>query len=100
MSRSEKATASVAEPSPLDPNLRWLTVDEAAQYLRVGPHTIRHTIHSGELKAARFGQGFRIDRTDLDQLLLRKKRIVAPYRRGTHPWVAKRHAENRKRAAR
>jgi excisionase family DNA binding protein len=101
MADSKKATASIAEQPAFDHNLKWLTVDEAAHYLRVGSHTIRHTIHAGELKAAKFGQGYRIDRADLDQLLLRKKRVIAPYRRGTRPWVAKRHAENRrKRAAR
>ena len=93
-----KVTAPVAESQTLDPNLRWLLVSEAAAYLRVSPQTIRHLIHAGRLKAARgIGAGFRIDRADLDSLLTREKKIIAPYRRGSHPWVTERWARERKR---
>jgi excisionase family DNA binding protein len=95
MPRSEKATAPVAEGSPLDPCLRWLTVDQAAAYLQVIPNTIRNLIHDGSLKAARLGYKFRIERDDLDKLMLHRKRVVPPYRRGLRPWVSKRHAEAR-----
>jgi excisionase family DNA binding protein len=81
-------------------DLRWLTVDEAALYLRVSPGTIRTMIHNGEVKASRLGPQFRLDRQDLDQLLTRRKRVIPPYRKGGRPWVAERHARNRKRAAR
>lgn len=84
---------------PFDPNLRWFLVEEAAQYLRLSPQTIRHAIHAGELRAVRIGKGFHLDRVDLDQLMDRRKDTIPPYRRGTRPWVAKRHAQNRKRSA-
>ncbi len=64
--RSKKV---VAEQPPLDPNLKWLLVEEAARYLRVSPQYIRGVIHAGELKAAKFGQGYRLDRADLDLFL-------------------------------
>jgi excisionase family DNA binding protein len=101
MAHSKKAT--VAEQLPVDPNVKWLTVEEASRYLRVSAQYVRRILHGGELKAAGLGgsAGFRIDRVDLDQLMLRRKRTVPPYRKGSHPWVAARHDANRqKRAAR
>jgi excisionase family DNA binding protein len=90
MAHSKKAT--VAEQLPVDPNVKWLRV--SAQY-------VRRILHAGELKAAGLGgsAGFRIDRADLDQLMLRRKRVIPPYLKGNRPWVAARHAQNRKRAA-
>jgi excisionase family DNA binding protein len=79
---------------------RWLAVDEAAAYLGISANYLRKLIHDGDLKAGRLGNNFRIDRLDLDQLMLRRKRIVAPYRKNTRPWVSKYHAQNRKRVAR
>jgi excisionase family DNA binding protein len=79
---------------------RWFTTDEAALYLRCSPQTIRGLIHRRELRASRLGQDFRLDRSDLDRLLERGKQFHNPYRKGTHPWVATRHAQNRRRAAR
>lgn len=79
---------------------RWFDVDEAAIHARCSPQTIRSLIHKGELPAARLGNNFRLDREDLDRLLERRKTFHAPYRRGSRPWVAQRHARNRKRAAR
>ena len=78
---------------------RWLAVDAAAAYLGVSANYLRKLIHDGDLKAGRLGNNFRIDRLDLDQLMLRRKRVVAPYRKNTRPWVARYHAQNRKRAA-
>lgn len=79
----------------VDPNQRWLTVLEAARYLRVSPQLIRRSLHDGSLKAAPFGQGYLLDRADLDQFVMRRKRIIPPYRRGTRPWVAERWAQQR-----
>jgi excisionase family DNA binding protein len=91
------ARANTKNHLPLDPNLKWLLVPEAAAYLRVSPQTIRLLIHNGRLKAARgIGAGFRLDRADLDSLLTREKKVIAPYRRGSHPWVTKRWAKKRK----
>lgn len=89
------------EIQPTEPLRKWLTVFEAAEYFHCAPNHIRNIIHKGELRAARFGQGFRIDRADLDQLMMKRKQRVAPYRRGTHPWTSKYWAsKRRKRAAR
>ena len=79
---------------------RWLDVDQAAVYIPSSPQTIRGLIHKGELRAAQLGgRYYRIDRVDLDQLLIRRKRIHRPYRVGSRPWVKARHAKNRKSTA-
>jgi excisionase family DNA binding protein len=96
MSKTEKHAPPQQQPNPLPQ--RWFTVEEAASYLRVSHQTIRNILHSGQLKAARVGARFRIAIEDLDDFLARSRRAVAPYRRGTRPWVARRHAANRKRA--
>jgi excisionase family DNA binding protein len=75
-------------------SIRWMSIASAASYLEVHPQTIRRLIHSGDLRASKIGH-YRVDRADLDQLLLRRKKFFAPYRRGSKPWVAERHAENR-----
>ena len=74
---------------------RWLAVEAAAAYLAISPNYLRRLIHDGQLKAVRFGNHFRLDRLDLDQLMIRRKRVVPPYRKNTRPWVAKRHAKKR-----
>jgi excisionase family DNA binding protein len=48
-----------------------LTVEEAAQYLKVDPVTIRNVIRRGELQALRVGRVYRIRRVDLDDLLMK-----------------------------
>ena len=72
---------------------RWLTVEAAAAYLSVHPQTIRNFLHRGDIRATRLSDSspYLIDRIELDRLLERRKKIVRPYRKGTHPWVAKRH---------
>lgn len=86
---------------PAAPQLnRWLAVEAAAAYLAISANYLRKLIHDGQIKAIRLGNNFRLDRLDLDQLMLRRKRVVPPYRKNTRPWVAKRHAKNRKRASR
>jgi excisionase family DNA binding protein len=87
-------------PLVIDPNQRWFTIALAAIYIQLCQQSVRSLIHSGELRAVHFGNTYRIDRRDLDELMLRKKRIVAPYRRGTHGWVRERHAAARKAGAR
>jgi excisionase family DNA binding protein len=87
-------------PSDLiDPNQRWLDVFESARYLHVSPQQVRRYLHDGDLRASRVGKGFLLDRADLDQFVLRRKKPVAPYRRGTRPYVAERWAKLRKEAA-
>jgi excisionase family DNA binding protein len=79
------------------PTQRWLTVDEAAQYLRLSPGAVRKLIHEQEIKASREGNGYRLDRQDLDARLERRKKFHGAYRKGTHPWVAERWAEKREK---
>ena len=76
---------------------RWFTVDQAAEYLQCSSQTIRSAMHRGEIRASnlRDGSPYLIDRIDLDRFLERRKRVLPPYRRGTRPWVKKRHAEER-----
>ena len=83
---------------PIEPS-RWLTVEAAAAYLSVHPQTIRNAMHRGEIRASRLGSDagpYLLDRFELDRLLERRKRILSPYRKGTRPSVAKRHAEKRR----
>lgn len=96
--------ASNSSEVPSSPSQRWFTVDEAALYLRVSPGTIRQLIHTRDVRAvSHLGQGYRLDRNDLDLLLEKRKKFHAPYRKNTHPWVAARHAakrQDKKRASR
>jgi len=87
-------------PPAVDPNQRWLDINQAGSYLGFCPTYVRQLIHQGELKASFFGNTYRIDRNDCDQLMLRRKRTVPPYRRGSRPWVAARHEAARKAASR
>ena len=79
------------------PDSRWLSINQAAAYVGVSAGTIRSILHRGELRASRLSAGspYLIDQFDLDRFIERRKRIVPPYRRGSKPWVAKRHAEER-----
>jgi excisionase family DNA binding protein len=78
---------------------RWLTIYGAAAYTQLSSQNIRNRIHAGELRASRIGVIYRIDRNDLDQFMLSRKKTVAPYRKGTRPWIAAMHARNRKAGA-
>lgn len=49
-----------------------MTIQEAAEILRVGPGTIRQAIHRGELQALRAGSQYRILRQDLSDYLRRE----------------------------
>ena len=101
MSRSKKVLPAVIPV--IDPHQKWLTVETAAVYLQVSPQTIRGILHRGEIPAARLAPnlgGYHIDRNDLDKWLERRKRIVAPYRKKSRPWVAARWAKKRKQSAR
>ena len=80
---------------------RWLTVEDAALYLRVSPQTVRNVMRRGDVQASRLatsGGPYLLDRREIDSLLERRKRKLPPYRKNTHPWVAKRHAENRRKS--
>ncbi len=57
----------------------YLTVKEAAAYLRVSTATVFRKLRSGELPARKFGRAWRIKRTVLDDLLTPRPR------RPSHP---------------
>jgi len=102
MPTRSKAAPIAAKDSPQETisNQVWFTVDEAAAHLRLSPSYIRHLIHDRQLKAARVGNEFRLEKCDLDQLLTRRKKFMAPYRKNTRPAVAKRWAEYREQKSR
>jgi len=86
---------------PILKDSRWMLISDAAVYLRVHPQTIRNALRRGDLKASRLAPGsgpFLLDRLEIDRLLERQKRILPPYRKGSRPWVARRHAANRRAA--
>jgi excisionase family DNA binding protein len=83
---------------PTVPSGPWRTIQEAAERMRVCDQTVRGLLHSGELRASRVGRRYLLDVADLDAFVLRRKRIVPPYRNGSRPWVSAMHAENRKSA--
>ena len=62
----QKQTAHAAE------TLTWLTIEEAAAYLRVSDRTIRRALRAGDVKAYRVGgrRDLRFRREDLDAYLL------------------------------
>jgi len=83
---------------PVSKETRWLSVEQAAEYLGCSPQTIRSILHRGELRATRLGpegSPYLLDRLDIDRFLERRKRVLPPYRRGSKPWVKKRHAAER-----
>jgi len=47
----------------------WMTVEEAAAYLKLSLETIRRYIRGGTLQATKLGRQYRIKREELDRLL-------------------------------
>jgi excisionase family DNA binding protein len=50
-------------PDPRFDDLRFLTVAEVAEVMRVSRMTVYRLVHSGELPAIRFGRSFRVPET-------------------------------------
>jgi excisionase family DNA binding protein len=50
-------------------NVRFLTVAEVAELMRVSNMTVYRLVHSGELPAIRFGRSFRIPETAVEAVL-------------------------------
>jgi excisionase family DNA binding protein len=50
-------------------NLRFLTVNEVAETMRVSTMTVYRMVHSGELPAVRFGRSFRIPESAVIQMI-------------------------------
>jgi excisionase family DNA binding protein len=97
--RSKAAPIAASSNSPNSPNevipKRWFDVAESALYLVVSQGYVRALIHDRKIPATRLGNTFRIDRVDLDRLLESRKKLQAPYRKNTRPWVAARWSEER-----
>lgn len=51
------------------PSMRFLTVQEVADTMRVSSMTVYRMVHSGDIPAIRFGRSFRIPESALDQLV-------------------------------
>lgn len=50
-------------------DVRFLTVAEVADMMRVSRMTVYRMVHSGELPAIRFGRSFRVPESAVDQAL-------------------------------
>jgi len=51
------------------PQMRFLTVQEVADVMRVSSMTVYRMVHSGEMPAIRFGRSFRIPENAVSHLL-------------------------------
>ncbi len=49
--------------------MRFLTVGEVADMMRVSTMTVYRMVHSGELPAVRFGRSFRIPETAVSHII-------------------------------
>ncbi len=54
----------------------WLTIQEAADYIRIKPTTIRKYIRNGKLISYRQGNIVRLKRSDLDNFLEPNKKAI------------------------
>ena len=61
-------TRNRAMSNPLS-QMRFLTVSEVAEMMRVSTMTVYRMVHSGELPAVRFGRSFRIPETAVGQII-------------------------------
>ena len=46
---------------------KWLTVEDAAQYLKLGRSTVYRLAQEGKLPAHKFGRQWRFDAAELDE---------------------------------
>jgi excisionase family DNA binding protein len=51
------------------PRVRFLTVAEVAEIMRVSKMTVYRLVHSGEMPAVRVGRSFRVPKDALDHYL-------------------------------
>ncbi|MDF2444396.1 MAG: hypothetical protein JWR01_2599 [Subtercola sp.] len=59
-------------------DVRFLTVAEVAEMMRVSKMTVYRLVHSGELPAIRFGRSFRVPETAVAEVLARPASSVPP----------------------
>jgi excisionase family DNA binding protein len=50
-------------------DVRFLTVAEVAEMMRVSSMTVYRMVHAGELPAVRFGRSYRIPQADVEAML-------------------------------
>ena len=68
----EKVRCQMAENHPGDVSgVKFLTVAEVAEVMRVSKMTVYRLVHSGELPAVRVGRSFRVTEEDVNQYLQR-----------------------------
>lgn len=56
---------------PEVPDVRFLTVAEVAEFMRVSKMTVYRLVHSGELPAIRFGRSYRVPESAVAEALQR-----------------------------
>ncbi len=67
-----KVRCQMAESSPGDaPGVKFLTVAEVAEVMRVSKMTVYRLVHSGELPAVRVGRSFRVPEDEVNKYLER-----------------------------
>lgn len=52
---------------------KLLTVNEAAEILRLGPETIARYIREGKIPAIKFGRVWRVEEKDLEEFIKKRK---------------------------
>ncbi len=60
---------SVEESTTLFNNLKWMTTNEAAAYLRKSSNAIRTAVCRGHIQARKFHRRLYFKRTELDRLI-------------------------------
>jgi excisionase family DNA binding protein len=62
--------------------VRYLTVEEVAEVMRVSKMTVYRLLHSGELPGVRVGRSFRVPQDALDAYLRSSSTVPLPEERG------------------
>ncbi len=60
-----------------------LTIEEAAERLKLQPSTVRRWAKDGRIKAARLGRAYRITETTIDDLLTGRVKVNGEEHHGT-----------------
>lgn len=68
VNREQGAPMAAKNPGELS-EVRFLTVAEVAQMMRVSKMTVYRLVHSGELPAVRVGRSFRVSEEDVHEYL-------------------------------
>jgi len=62
--------------------VRYLTVEEVAEVMRVSKMTVYRLLHSGELPGVRVGRSFRVPQDALEAYLRSSSTVPLPEQRG------------------